>query len=390
MNPVVFVILDGAADKGRKTPFSEARKPNLDFFASHGLCGLWIGPKAPKGYNPKSMSDVATLELLGYSYKNNPGRGFIEALGIGLKPKKDAIYIRGNFATVDKNLKIKDRRAGREVFGLDELAKGLEMKIRNIKIKCRHTLGHRCVVSLEGKGLSTNVTDSDKGENPMRIRPLSKSAEKTALILNEFSERANKILNSHEINKKRKIPANYILLRGAGKMKRVKPLRKKFKLNACSITGHVVIKGISRYLKIDNINVAGANADLNTNLAAKASAVLQALRRYNFVLLHINGCDKAGHDKNFRLKKQFIEKVDRVVFSKLKKIENINIIVTSDHRTPVSTGEHEFGSVPILFYSSKKNLSNRIKKFDEVSCSKGIKIENVMISALKLFEDCSP
>ncbi|MEM5829108.1 MAG: hypothetical protein QW480_02590, partial [Candidatus Aenigmatarchaeota archaeon] len=72
-NKIIFVILDGLADKGIETPLSKAKKENLDFFASNGFCCLWEGAKAPKNYNPKSMSDVATLELLGYSWKDNPG-----------------------------------------------------------------------------------------------------------------------------------------------------------------------------------------------------------------------------------------------------------------------------------------------------------------------------
>jgi len=387
MNPLVLVILDGAADKGKKTPLSTAKKPNLDFLASHAYCGLWNGAKAPKSYNPRSMSDVATLEILGYTYKDNPGRGFLEALGAGLKPKKNAIYIRGNFATVDKSLRIVDRRAGREELGLHKLSRALWMKIDDIDIKCYRSIGHRCIIVLEGKGLSVDVTDSDiKREKPAKIKPTSKRGEKTASILNEFSERAYKILSKSPINKKRDIPANYILLRGAGKMKKIKSLKKKFNFDACSVAGHVIIKGISKYLGIANINVKGANACLNTNLSGKVYATLKALKKYNFVLLHINGCDKAGHDRNFELKKEFIEKIDKIVFSKLREIEKINIIVTSDHRTPVSTGEHEFGAVPLLIYSSEKNITNDIKKFDEINCKKGFRTDSIIGTALKILK----
>ncbi|MBU5678722.1 MAG: hypothetical protein QXJ96_02100 [Candidatus Aenigmatarchaeota archaeon] len=397
---IIFVILDGLADIGNETPLSRAKKENLDFFASRGFCCLWQGAKAPKNYNPKSMSDVATLELLGYSWKDNPGRGFIEALGIGIKPKNDELYLRGNFATVEKigkKFKIIDRRAGRDASYLDELSKSLEMNIEDVKIKCLHTIGHRCILILEGKGLSTSITDSDaEGDFVGNIIPKSKKAERTARILNIFSSKAFEILDEHPLNKKRKMKANFLLLRGAGKIKSVVKFVKKYKLKACSISGHVVIRGISRYLGIDIINVKGANAELNTNLKGKIDALEKAIDKYDFILLHINGCDVAAHDKNFEAKKRFLEKIDEVVFSRMRKFRDINLIVTSDHITSVASGKHEFGEVPILFYSSEKDLENVLnkfkkykiaKRFDEISCKHAMIIKNPMKFALPIFKN---
>lgn len=398
---IIFVILDGLADKGEKTPLVVAKKENLDFFASHGICCLWQGAKAPKYYNPKSMSDVATLELLGYSWRDNPGRGFIEALGIGIKPKKNEIYLRGNFATVEKidnKFKIIDRRAGRDPSYLDELSNSLEMNIEDVKIRCVHTIGHRCILVVRGKGLSTSITDSDaEGDFVNEILPKSRKAKKIARILNKFSLKSFEILDSNPLNKKRKMKANFILLRGVGKIKTVENFKNKYKLNACSISGHVVIKGISKYLGINIINVKGANAELNTNLKGKIDAVEKALNKYDFILLHINGCDVAAHDNNFEAKKRFLEKIDKVVFSRIRKFSNINLIVTSDHITSVASGKHEFGEVPILFYSSVKDLENIIskrfrkykisKRFDEISCKNSMIIKNPMKFALSIFRN---
>jgi 2,3-bisphosphoglycerate-independent phosphoglycerate mutase len=111
MKKTLFLILDGAADS--PSAFAAAKMRNLNSLAAKSLCGIWSGPYAPK-YNPKSMSSVATLELLGYSYKDEPGRGYLEALGIGLKPDKNSLYLRANFSTISKNNKIVDRRAGRD------------------------------------------------------------------------------------------------------------------------------------------------------------------------------------------------------------------------------------------------------------------------------------
>src|SRR3989338_6493074 len=118
----LFVILDGAADAGDKTPLSEAHTPNLDLIARHGMCGMFE-PTYPAGYNIASFSDITTLKLLGcFDYSKYSGRGYFEALGVGIKTRPGCVYIRANFATVDKKQHLTDRRAGRIETGLDELA----------------------------------------------------------------------------------------------------------------------------------------------------------------------------------------------------------------------------------------------------------------------------
>ena len=305
MNKTLFIILDGAPEKGQSA-YSLAKKPNLDFLAQHSVCGLWKGPLVPKGYNIKSLSDVATLELLGYSWHENPGRGFLEALGIGLKPKKNAIYLRANFATV-KNGKIIDRRAGRDEKGLEKLSKKLNMTIDGIQIRFHRSVGHRGVLVLSGKGVSKDITDGDLGKKkPCEINAKNNKGKKTAIILNKFLKKVNELLDKNPINKKRKFPANYILLRGAGSVKKAESFRKKFGLHACSISGVGIISGISRYVGIDVIKVNGATRKINTNLKAKIQAAIGALEKYDFVVLHINGLDICGHNRDIEAKKRFI------------------------------------------------------------------------------------
>lgn len=384
MKPIIFVILDGAADSGSRTPLSDAKKKIMDSLAGKSFCGVWMGAKAPKGYNPKSMSDVATLELLGYSFKDNPGRGYLEALGIGMKISPSDVCLRGNFASAERKGKkflIKDRRAGRDETGLEKLSKKLNMKIMGAGVRCIHSVGHRCVVVVKGKNLGINITDSDSKNGYMEIRGNDKKSRKTAMILNEFSGRAFEILSRDTINKKRKVPANFILLRGASKKKSVASFRKKFGLRACSVSGVGIIKGISKYLGIEIIEVSGATGHLNTNLLSKLNAALLASKKYDFVILHINGCDEAGHDKNFAEKKNFIEKIDRIVFSRLTK-KDLNLAISSDHQTSVITGSHQFGSVPFIIFSPDKKLSNGIAKFSEKACEKGYFSKNFMKTVL--------
>lgn len=379
MKPVVFVIIDGAADSGIKTPLSEAKKPNIDFLSSGGFCGLWRGADAPKWYNPKSMSDVATLELLGYSYSDNPGRGYLEALGLGIKKNKNAIYLRGNFATAKqsaKGIEIIDRRAGRDETGLKGFAKKLCIKIEDVKITCIHSVGHRCVLILEGPGLGKDVSDADSGTLIKTIES-KKGSEKTARILNKFSIRAFEILSEQPLNKKRKMAANYVLLRGASKYKKIQTFNEKFNFRACSISGVGIIWGISRYLGIDYFHPKGVTGHLNTNLKSKINETKKAMKKYNFIILHINGCDEAGHDMNFDAKKKFIEKIDKEVISELLDL-NINLVITSDHQTSVISGKHQFGPVPFLLHDNEKNISNGITIFSESSCAKARKYDSII------------
>ncbi|MBI5061042.1 MAG: 2,3-bisphosphoglycerate-independent phosphoglycerate mutase [Candidatus Aenigmarchaeota archaeon] len=385
MKKTLFIILDGAAEPRAnddlrssgigKSALSLAEKPNLDVLASNSFCGMWAGPKAPKNYNVKSLSELATLELLGYSWSDSPGRGFLEALGIGLRPKKNSIYFRANFATVDKKLNIIDRRAGRDETGLKALSKKINMKIDGISVRFYKGVGHRGVLEISGSGLSNAVGDSDTGKNkPDKIVPLSKNARKTAYILNIFLKRSHDILNKDSINKKRK-PANYILIRGAGRFKKAMPFKSRYGMKACSVSNSGIVQGISRYLGIDVIN-AREYSDVESNLAAKTDIAVRSLERYDFVLIHINGADVFAHNKDLKGKVKFIERIDSEVFSRISYMRNIKIVVTSDHETSSKTGEHVFGPVPFLFYNGEDY--NDIKNFDESSCGKGSIIMNPM------------
>lgn len=387
----LFTILDGAADVGIKTPLGEAKKPNLDMLAQHSMCGMFE-PTMPKGYNIASFSDITTLQLLGcFDYSKYTGRGYFEALGVGIKTRPGSIYLRANFATIDKKWNIIDRRAGRTEEGLDELTAVINNigKIDGVNIKLYKSAGHRAVLVLEGLDLSAKVSDSDTGEitSVKEIKALvdTTQAKRTADILNKFMKKAHEVLANHPVNIKRKIPANFLLLRGAGEYYKISSFKEKFGLNACVITGVGIIRGIARFLGMTIIEVEGANGHYNTNLEGKTSAVHNALEEYDFVLLHINGADEAGHDKNFEQKKKFIEKVDDVVFSKIIKRRNISMAVAIDHRTSSVTGKHEIGPVPFLIYDGEE--SNNIEKFDELDCDHGFHttnpMERVMLSLSK-------
>ena len=385
MKKFLLIIIDGGAEdcltrRSAGSAFAKAKKPNLDLLASNSACGLWTGPHAPH-YNPRSLSSVATLEILGYSWRDEPGRGDLEALGIGIKLRKGDVCIRGNFATVSD--KIRDRRAGRDEKGLDRMVKDLNKKIKSIdgvKTMLYRAVSHRLVLVLSGKGISPQVSDSDVGSSPQKIKPLNGKGKKTSGVLNKYVEMSRELLLSHPANRKRRMPANYILFRSAGAARKVGSFASKYRMKACSISGVNIIRGTSKYLGIDIL--PAPLSQLENDLQLRAKKAVDALERYDFVMLHINGADTKAHDKDFHGKVKYIEKIDSDVFSQVVKLRHINIAVISDHITDSRTGNHVFGPVPFLIYASEEDSDGG--KFDEKSCSNSFVADNPMKKILSV------
>jgi len=378
---ILFIILDGCADVGEKTPYQLANKPTIDKLASNGICGL-----LDIGYKTTPESDFGYLNLLGvYDEKTYPGRGYLEALGLGIKDiKENDICIRGNFATLDENGTLVDRRAGRDESGLDELAEVLDgIEIDDVHFMVKKSAGHRLVIIMraldEKMKLSEKLISNDpekEGLSINQIKPKSEEAKFTASVLNKFVFKSHKILSKHEINKNRELPANIILLRGFGRKKEIESFEKKYKMKACCIAGIPIVKGVATFLGMDIITVPGATGYPDTNLKGKFEHAVQALKKYDFVLLHINGTDILSHDGKSKEKKEFIEKIDASLGEAIKSIDmkkNV-IIITSDHRTASDPNykayRHTKDPVPFLFSGNSIKKGN-IKKFDEKQCEKG-------------------
>lgn len=370
---ILLLVLDGLGDRG-KTPLEMARKPNMNSLLQNGQCGI-----LDIGFGNRVESDFGYLHLLSsYSKKDYPGRGYLEALGIGLKPGPKDICIRGDFATLDKEGNIKDRRAGREEKGLEELCNALSMEIENVEITVHKSRGHRAVVIFRGNGLSRFV----KGNDPLRVGvpvpqclPTKPEGKKTASMVNMFLYRTGKILSKHPVNKKRKNPANMLLLRQPGMETKTKTFQERFSLKSSCIAGIPIAKGVARFLGMDVLGVPGATGDHKTNLRGKFNKALGALEKYDFLFLHINGTDILSHDAKPKEKKGFIEKIDSELGLFLKKApQDLVKIITCDHRTVSSPSfkayRHVKDPVPFLI-SSPKIKKGFCKEFSERSCERG-------------------
>ena len=372
-----MIICDGVADRpvpelNNRTPLQVARRPNMNELAKRGISGLMytIAPGVAPG------SDTAHLALLGYDpFKVYTGRGPFEAAGAGIRLKPGDIAFRVNYSTVNDNLIIRDRRAGRI-----RDTRELEAAIKRVKLPGVHpifksTISHRAALVLRGKGLSHKVTNSDhyhEGVKVRRIKPLAREATKTAKLLNEFTNKTHKVLQNHPFNKKREkeglLPANYLLLRGPGVVPRLPSLKERFDLNGACVAAAALVKGVCCLAGMTIINVPEATGTINTDLDAKRLTAVRALEDHDFVLLHIKGFDEVSHDGDYAAKVRFIERADGLI-GQLGDAADY-IVLTADHATPVTVREHTGDSVPVAI-TGPGVRSDEILTYDEYAAADG-------------------
>lgn len=376
---LVLVVCDGLGDLpvNGKTPLKLAKKPFIDKLAKKGQCGLMhtLG----RGVIPGS--DTAHLAIFGYDpavYYN--GRGVFEALGAGLELKHGDVAFRCNFASVDNSFNITDRRAGRiDSSFAKELAKSLQgLVIQGKRVSFVSTVEHRGVLLLHGPGLSNKISSTDPHSlgrvQKSAAKAKSPDAEKTASILNEFTRKSFEILKAHPINalrvRKGLPPANILLSRGAGMFEPAPSLKQKYGILCACVAGGALYKGVAKYVGMDVLDVKGATGTVNTDLAAKARAVISALNKYDFVFLHVKGTDSASHDGNAKDKAAFISRVDKMVSQIRKSTPGVGVCITGDHTTSCVLKAHSWEPVPVLL-NAKHVRVDEVKKFDEFSCAKG-------------------
>ena len=395
MKKIVLIVLDGLGDRPNKilhgrTALQAAYRPNLNHLASLGINGV-MHPIKP---GIRSGSDTSHLSLLGYDPEEvYTGRGPFEALGLGLEVLPGDIAFRANFGTVDSGGIVMDRRADRISQGTDLLASSLNMNIDGYIFRVKEGVEHRAALVIHGPGLSSAVTDSDHhevGKKVETVKGVDEAGKRTAELVNRFLEKARNILRNHPVNTERikngLKPANEVLLRGAGKAPDLIPFEKKYGMKGACIAGIPMITGLCNMLGMDIIKVKGATGRTDTNYEGKVSALINALKTHDFVILNFKGTDVAGHDGDPILKKSVIERVDRAIAPLKNQLENTAIAITGDHSTPCEMKDHSGDHLPILFVTSG-NLRDRVKRFDEISCMEGgleINSTNVMDYLLQI------
>jgi 2,3-bisphosphoglycerate-independent phosphoglycerate mutase len=378
---ILLAILDGLGDTpiselGDKTPLEAAHTPNMDKLAEEGMCGLVVPYIFPGEDNP--TSEGAHVALFGYK-DYFLGRGPYEAAGAGIDMKEGEVAFRVNFGTVDDDLMITDRRAGRinKTELLSEAVSGKE--IDGVEFLVKSSFGHRGVLVMrpnKGIKLSAKVSDGDPHKVGVKVNKInnleeSKEAKFTADVLNKFLGWAHDVLENHPFNQERREselpPGNYLLIRGAGEMSEVPSFKDKYGLNSAFVAGGTLYKGVAKIIGMEEINVAGATGLADTDLEGKIQGAKKALKDHDFVFLHIKATDTFSHDGDFENKKLFIEEIDKHVKTLLG-LENTLIIITGDHSTCCKLKDHCKEPIPFLLNGAEKD---EVDSFCEKECKKG-------------------
>jgi len=394
-------LLDGVGDLPHpdlagKTPLEAATTRNMDVLAKNGSMGQVIS--VGKGIAPES--DIAVFNMLGYKFQHSDyvGRGVIEAIGIGVDFKDGDLALRGNFATLDNEGKIIDRRAGRKIEREDteKISKEIEKKIRfsnpNASVVVAPTVDHRVIVRLrDSKPLSSEISNTDPAyarvdgmgiakavSDFMKIEkciPLEQTedAASAAILVNEFTEQSLEIMKKSDVNKQRsqknKKLLNSILLRDAGnKYPNVKPINDLHSMNFSCIVDMPVEVGISNILKMKAFNAGGL-----TDYEEKASVAAQATETENAIYVHLKGPDDFGHDGDAIGKMKNIEEIDKRFFGTLLDhidVSKIAVMISADHSTPCIYKGHSDDPVPLLI-SGDMIANDDTQRFTEAEAKKG-------------------
>ncbi|MCQ1538519.1 2,3-bisphosphoglycerate-independent phosphoglycerate mutase [Methanocalculus taiwanensis] len=379
---ILLLVLDGIADRpcevlDGKTPLQAAATPVLDRLAQESVCGI-MDTIAP-GIRPGS--DTAHLSLLGYPPERYyTGRGPLEAEGCGIRMEAGMIGFRGNFGSLDSNGTIIDRRAGRIASTApfcDAIREGVDLSSFGVELFIEPGAGHRAAVAFRGEGLGANVTSNDpKHEHlpPLPIRPMTDAGSDlhTAEVANEFLRQSQEILFDHPLNKQRiadgLLPANIVLIRGAGIMGRFEPFPEKWKITGSVISAAALISGIGSAVGLEPVQVPGITGSADSDLNAKIAYTEKELDRKDFVLLNIKGADEFGHDGKPLLKRDFIEVIDSAL-APLLEWHDIIIAICADHTTPCSVMDHSGDPVPIIIRGPGVRVDS-VAAFDEL-CTAG-------------------
>jgi 2,3-bisphosphoglycerate-independent phosphoglycerate mutase len=350
-----MLVLDGLGGLPNpitgKTELETARIPNLDAIAANGICGL-ADPIAP-GITPGS--GPGHLALFGYDpIITRIGRGALEAIGIDIELGLDDVAARGNFCTIDSNGIITDRRAGRiSSEKCAELCKLLDgIYINGVDIKIYPSREHRFVAIFRGKGLQTELTESDPsrtGVTPLEVKAKHPSSKKAAQVINKFIAKAKAVLATHH-------PANMILLRGFAKKPEIPTMQEIYKLNPLAIAAYPMYRGLAR--------LAGMEvAKTGTTLEDEIKTLQENYQKYDFFFVHVKSTDTAGEDGDFTRKVKILEQIDAA----LPALTNLNpdvLIITGDHSTPAVYSGHSWHPVPVVI-CSKYCRTDGVKEFSE-------------------------
>lgn len=374
----VILVPDGAADYplkelNGKTPLQVAQLPHMDELVRKGLLGTVR--TIPSGMNPGS--DIANLSILGYDpHRFYTGRGPLEAASMGITLAEDEVAFRCNLVTVSER-RLVDYSAGH--IPTEEariLIEVVDSELGDSKVKFYAGVSYRHLMVMQDKisDVRCNPPHDVVGSKLEEILPAGKGAEE----LIRFTETSYQLLEAHPINKKRvgegKSPANMIWLWGQGKAPAMPTLQEKYGVSGAVISAVDLVKGIGRLAGLKVIEVPGATGYFDTDYAAKAEYAFRSLEEGDFVFVHVEAPDEAGHTRNLQAKIKALEEFDvkivGYILRALKDYGEFKILLLPDHATPLEVATHTADPVPFVIFDSSQPKSDGFDTFDELTAQK--------------------
>jgi 2,3-bisphosphoglycerate-independent phosphoglycerate mutase len=382
----LIILGDGMSDEplenyGNKTPLQMAKKPHIDWLAKHGKSGLFS--TVPETMHPGS--EIANMAVLGYDVeKVFEGRGVLEAASMGVALQNGDLALRCNLLTVEDE-KIKNHSGGHiSTAEATELIHFLNEKLGNDIIRFYPGVSYRHLLLIKNGIKYLKCTPPhDVPGTPFRdelIQAKSEEAYKTAELLNRLILESQKLLENHPVNEKRKStgkdPANSIWPWSPGYKPAMPTLKEMYGIEKSAVISAVdLLHGIGVYAGMEVIHVEGATGLYDTNYEGKAKAAVDALKTNDFVYLHIEASDEAGHEGDVELKTKTIEYLDQRIVKYIieetgKMKEKIAIAILPDHPTPCALKTHTHDPVPFTIYYPGIQ-PDEVEVYDEFSVKKG-------------------
>ena len=403
----IIILGDGMADLpverlGGKTLLQFAKKPMMDQLAREGRCGRLI--TVPEGFPPGS--EVANTAILGYDLnKVYEGRGPLEAASIGYEMADDDFAIRCNIITLEDGKIITHNGGNLETKDGDVLIKYLNEKLAKSineregfeRVKFITGIQYRHLLVIKGGNKHINCAPPHDHPNeewqPLLVKPESldnpespESTERltpqqTADLINELILKSQELLAQHPFNVERaksgERQANSIWPWSGGYRPSMETLMQQYpQVKSGTVISAVdLIRGIGHYAGLKIVEVEGATGLADTNYEGKAQAAIEALKNDDFVFVHVEASDEAGHDGDLELKLKTIEYLDQRLIAPIYQEVNtwnepVCIAVLPDHLTPVEMRIHVGQPVPFLIWY-RGIESDSVQQYDEVSCVAG-------------------
>lgn len=383
----IIILGDGMADwpveqLGNRTLLQHAHTPNMDRLARNGRCGCLT--TVPEGFHPGS--EVANMSVLGYDLNRiYEGRGVLEAASMGVDLQPGDMAMRCNLVCIDGDL-LKNHSAGHITTAeAAELIEYLQAHLGNDRVHFYTGVQYRHLLVVRGGDKRVRCTPPHdvplKPFRPLLVQAEVPEAQDTADLLNTLILQSQQLLAAHPLNRRRtaegKDPANSIWPWSPGYRPQMEPLSERFPQvkRGAVISAVDLIRGIGRYAGLRNIEVEGATGLYDTNYEGKAVAALDALRTDDFVYLHVEASDEAGHEGDVSLKIKTIENLDSRIVGPVSEAvqhwdEPVAIAVLPDHPTPCKLRTHTAEPVPFLIYRPGIE-PDEVQTYDEAACRAG-------------------